>query len=132
MSPVKNLSKKDSRIEVRVDPDFRREFIQFCDFHKEKSSVIARQALQQYISLGDFKFKLLSYLHDYPESKFRFEQFLKYISPTSEIKAWFDNLLIPEEKKLIENTPRVFLDSLRDVIITGAGREMLKKKIADG
>jgi hypothetical protein len=119
-----NLS---TRIEVRVEPEFKKDFLNSCQIHKENSSDAARKALQQYVILGDFKTHLFEFLHNYPEARFHFEKFLK-TDISQKIVRWFDCLLGYEEKKLIENTPAIFLGGLQDMILTKTGRDALKAR----
>lgn len=121
---------KGSRIEVRVDPEFKNEFIRYCKRNKENTSVVARKALQQAVNFGDFKTHLFELLHNYPEAKFHFEKFLHLTHKNShEVGMWFEDLLGPEEKKLIENTPPIFLAGLQEVVVTQFGKTALKEKM---
>jgi hypothetical protein len=128
-SKVRGRAKK-SRIEFRIDSDFKNKFSRFCKDCKETPSIVARQALEQAVYFGDFKSQLFELLHNYPEAKFHFEKFLHLTHINShKVGAWFDELLGSEEKKLIENTPSVFLAGLQDVIVTGSGKKFLKDKL---
>ena len=134
-SSIRGFAKKKpdnltARIEIRVESEFKKDFLKSCQVHKESPSDAARKALQQYFILGDFKTHLFEILHNYPEARFHFEKFLK-TDTSHKIVQWFDCLLGSEEKKLIENTPIVFLGSLQDVILTKTGRDALKGKFSD-
>ena len=125
----------NSRIEARVDSGFKKTFLQFCKNTKEKPSLVVRKALQQYVTLGDFKSQLFDFLHTYPEAKFRFQKFLNSARTSflyrCNVGKWFDELLGSEEKKLIENTPVALLNGLRDLIMTNAGRTFLEKRVSN-
>lgn len=128
-SAVRALA-KDSRIEVRVDPEFKGDFTRYCKKNKKNPSVVARKALQQAVAFGDFKTHLFELLHNYPEAKFHFEKFLHLTHINShEVGMWFEDLLGPEEKNLVENTPPIFLAGLKDVLVTQFGRTALKEKL---
>ncbi|MBE3138771.1 MAG: hypothetical protein IMZ63_03025 [Actinobacteria bacterium] len=116
-----------TRIEVRVEPEFKKDFLKSCRALKENPSDAFRKALQQYFILGHFKTQLFEFLHNYPEARFHFEKFIK-TDTSHKIAQWFDCLLGSEEKKLIENTPAVFLGGLQDIILTKTGRDALKAR----
>ena len=127
-----------ARIDLRIDPKFKKSFITFCKEHQIKASDAAREALDQYMALGDFKKQLFNFLHKYTDARKKFREFYDKI-PTVFIKGdncnaignWFDDLLGSEEIKLINNTPSILLPSIQSIIITQSGEEALRERIKE-
>jgi len=127
-----------ARIDLRTEPKFKKQFIIFCKEHQTKPSDTARNALQQYMELGDFKKQLFEFLHKYPDARKKFKEFYDKIPPVfikgencASIGNWFDDLLGSEEIRLIKNTPFILLPSIQDMVLTGPGEEALKQRMKE-
>lgn len=127
-----------ARLDVRLDLEFKKQFSKFCKNHHIKSSETVRQALQQYMNLGNFKKELFEYLHSNVPSRKKFEEFLKTLgldkSGKDMVKAtslmnWFTDILGTEEEKLIRNTPFILLASITDTIITPYGKKKFEERL---
>ena len=128
-----NLS---ARIDLRINSKFKKSFVTFCKENNIKTSDAARESLQQYMELGDFKKQLFEFLHKYPDARKKFKEFYNKIPPVFikgencyDIGNWFDDLLGSEEIKLIKNTPVILLSGIQDMILTGPGEEALRERM---
>ena len=129
-SAIRGDSKKSpvsDRIDLRIDPNLKKDLLKFCESYQETTSDCTRRAIEQYITWGSFKNKLLEYLHKNAESRKKFMVFFESCPLT--IKDWFESLLGPEEKSLIENTPPVLFNSISKFLITEFGRKALELKL---
>lgn len=134
--PAKGSDNFSARIDLRVDPNFKKSFVSFCKEHQIKPSDAAREALDQYMALGEFKKHLFNFLHKYTDARKKFKEFYDKIPPVfikgdecSAIGNWFDDLLGSEEIKLINNTPSILLPSVQSLIVTHPGEEALRERL---
>jgi hypothetical protein len=125
-----------ARIDLRVDPKFKKSFVIFCKDHRIKTSDAARKALDQYMILGEFKKHFFNYLHRYTDARKKFKEFYNSIPPVfikgdncEAVGNWFDDLLGSEEIKLINNTPSILLPSIKSIIITTVGEDALRERM---
>ena len=136
---MKSSARSDNfsaRIDLRVNPKFKKSFIIFCQDHQIRPSNAIREVLEQYMALGDFKKHLFNFLHKYTDARKKFKEFYDKIPPVfikgdncNAIGNWFDDLLGSEEIKLINNTPSILLPSIQSIIITQSGEEALRERI---
>ena len=134
--PAKGPDNFSARIELRVEPKFKKSFITFCQDNHIKPSDAAREALDQYMILGEFKKHLFNFLHRYTDARKKFKDFYDKIPPVfikgdncEAVGNWFDDLLGSEEIKLIKNTPHILLPSIESTIVTQSGEEALKQRM---
>jgi len=137
-SQPKKADKYSARMHVRIDTDFKKQFLKYCKDHHVNSSDTIRKALQQYVNLGNFKQELFEYLHNNDSSRKKFEEFLKTLVlstvgknmvKTNNLMSWFIALLGTEEEKLINETPFILLPSIEGKIITPYGKKIFEGRI---
>jgi translation initiation factor 2B subunit (eIF-2B alpha/beta/delta family) len=128
-SPAKGSDNFSARIDLRVNPKFKKTFNSFCKDSQISASDVAREALGQYMSLGDFKKQLFEFLHKYTNARKKFREFLVETFPSNEMGNWFEDLLGSEEIKLIKNTPVILLSSIQDTILTSSGEKVLRERM---
>jgi hypothetical protein len=136
------LKKRHSaRMDLRIDPEFKKSFFKYCKIHQLNSSDAARKALQQFIDLGEFKNQLFEFLHRNPYVRKEFKEFLKSLGldqrgkdmdHAQKLINWFDELLGSEEEKLIRSTPLILLQNIDDSIVTFRGREIFEGRVSRG
>jgi len=112
----------EARFDLRVNKNLKDKFTKFCKLKKLKLSDAGRDALTMYAPSKAF---IDAMVDNFQDPSF-FEYFNKiYPNLPEDIRSAINNLLGPEEEKLIKSTPPQLLKNVN--IITESGRKILKK-----
>lgn len=113
-----------ARFDLRVEPELRNLFQEYCKEKKLTISDAGREALEIYVSTKKFKESFLEYIQN-PEFFSGFNAF--YENLPCDIKNEFEEFLGPEEEKLVAKTPKQLLKVLR--VVTNRGQKAIERKM---
>jgi hypothetical protein len=112
----------EARFDLRVNKNLKDKFIRYCKSKKLTLSDAGRDALMSYVYSRTFVDTMIINLQNPPF----FKEFnsIYFILP-EDLRNALNNLLAPEEEKLIKSTPPQLLNSVN--VITDRGQKALKK-----
>lgn len=111
----------NDRLDLRLNGDHKEKFREFCKKHNITLSDAGREALDIYMDSRTFITAIVENIQD-PKFFKIFKKFYDALVP--DIKEPFDNLLGPEEEKLIKEAPIQLLRGIR--VVTPTGKKALK------
>lgn len=112
-----------ARFDIRVEPELKKAFQEFCKQKRLKISDAGREALGEYINSIKFRDAFLEHLQDIDFYR-NFSTFYEILPDP--FKKDFEDFLGPEEESLVNRTPKQLLGILK--VITIQGQKALDKK----
>lgn len=109
------------RLDLRVDPDLKIRFREYCDKNNITLSDAIRDALTTYEIYREFIGATIEDIQN-PDFYNKFKRFLESLSPS--MSKPLEMLLGPEEERLIKETSPRLLKNIR--VVTQMGKKALK------